>query len=1798
MKGKIKIKTGDDFLSSGQKDKKGKSSNEKTERNEIIKEFNRRQDKINFLLKKGKITEGEVADIKRKIEFLNSSFNNYDEDEFFSFYEKIDELIKEEGGSGDIENSAEAALKETGEDIKNEIEKGDEQKERIEISAGLIEDGEGEQFKKEGGVIIKETKVELKKVGEEEEKKIEAIISASKEPNLKNRRIFKKEEEEEKKKMIIKNGENEEMLYALMVERIIKNLAEQKEEAIKKISDEDEVEFENIRIKIDFNSENFKWLNEKGLKEKKEKIIGAIALFNEEIKNILDKEDKKRKGKKIDKKIDNFYSLSESLKIKKDEQIKKIKKLPVKIISEEETKKYKITLNQEDENFINEPGNEVIKNKIIEEIEKLNNEISIIIAEKNAEAIKKEDIKTAGRKIISDRENTPEKIGYEKRGEIEYGNKGEGKKQIGWEKLEEIKKEEEEEKKEEEIKNKEKNEIIKIIGEAGEKWLEEINKEGANIKNLVAQEIKIGEFAKEKYEWLKNNKEIIELINKINSEIKNKIKEKKEELEEKEKTNLKEEAAEILAEIKEKKESLKDKNRYKDILISGLKELLEKFQKGEEVSAEKEWQEKIRNLNKKLNEYQELSELAIKIEKDVSDYKNLKIERLECEIEKKTEEEEKKKQKNELISELEKEKEKKIKEINKKGANIKNLAAQEIKIEKFAKEKYEWLKDDKEIIELINTINSEIKNRENLKNYIKKLKKDKLDEIEKVTDMQDPNLNYENSEISIDKIKEGGSFSWLTGENPSGQFYYQIIELIEKENEEIKEKIEKKVREIQRKEKKSLIALIEEKMEKGEKINLKAIIKEEHRWWLENEPDILNLVNVFNKKLGEKEKLAAKAEEEAKTKETAGAVAATDIGQPETQVINKGEDYEDYRDSNYDVQEPTMDPQETEEVINTDQQIKAEGDPEETERTMDKEIAIRMEKAEKSKNWRKKIIIGKQVIKTLGRTVASIAGIQSIVDVPAWLYERTKVRGKFLGIKVNKGLAGSVDDLLIKSFKMKKERSPNQNPGKKYEGEGEKEEVMKAIEDLNKRLKLTREGSQKGSKERKMMADLLLKHRKEYKEKQQFNKEETKKEMSRIIDNYITTKTTGMQAARETLNSFFTASGSYALRGASYGIMDALERNLKLRKELKQEETTENNNPENKGLKEKIKKEWKLIKNTFWGEVKETYKEATFQDLNDKKRSKLSKSLNTIRAWGKITRYLGIGIMAGYHPETAGDAIDKVIDALEGKVKLSDVENNFIGNIEKLGKFYSRPIKWAENKFLGEDSPPPSSEPKLQQETSAPSIEQKNNIPLSEEKRAVSDATTKLSGGAENQLNNPETPKTINQNIIELGIVHKNKGIEHALIKQLEADPEKFGFDPKGKITKTDWINGEAHRLAIKSGYIKFETGGKQPTIPEQIRIGRADSVSYILGKNEEGKTVITEYFKDDQGGWQKGEDHIAADDFKSAKFEGKDKEAYEYIENRAEEKPKSPEIPPEEKTEISSAKNYDPFTTNKEEDIYESAEGGKWTKINFENKYALRMVAIDKDGNNTTDIIRILNEDNEIIRDYEINSENGEKTDNFINRADEIGKDLIKQTEKNYAKIENNSIEIEMAQKSEIKIFDKEGISEDDAKKLQFWSKHDDILPPNDPKIAKNFFQLSREAGIKYDNQKFIETFRNMPPNLKNQQQIGYTKIFAQPFNAASLREPLKELLGEDVIDTTNLITKKGDNLVIHDAYGHKGFDIIINKNKTGIDGPLFYNKWLQSGKPTKNLSFESIKTLKELIKDLKGKAEEALENSEKPNY
>jgi hypothetical protein len=116
----------------------------------------------------------------------------------------------------------------------------------------------------------------------------------------------------------------------------------------------------------------------------------------------------------------------------------------------------------------------------------------------------------------------------------------------------------------------------------------------------------------------------------------------------------------------------------------------------------------------------------------------------------------------------------------------------------------------------------------------------------------------------------------------------------------------------------------------------------------------------------------------------------------------------------------------------------------------------------------------------------------------------------------------------------------------------------------------------------------------------------------------------------------------------------------------------------------------------------------------------------------------------------------------------------------------------------------------------------------------------------EQQPNIPKgfSPET-DQDILKAATIGRGEGIEHALRRQLELNPDKFGF--KGNLSDRaaihEWSGGQAHRIAINEGYID-QKAGVETWVRDIGPQGPEGNPAYVLNIDASGKPTIHEFIE------------------------------------------------------------------------------------------------------------------------------------------------------------------------------------------------------------------------------------------------------------------------------------------------------------------------------------------------------------------
>ncbi len=332
------------------------------------------------------------------------------------------------------------------------------------------------------------------------------------------------------------------------------------------------------------------------------------------------------------------------------------------------------------------------------------------------------------------------------------------------------------------------------------------------------------------------------------------------------------------------------------------------------------------------------------------------------------------------------------------------------------------------------------------------------------------------------------------------------------------------------------------------------------------------------------------------------------------------------------------------------------------------------------------------VKKTAASTLASVLGVKGFIDLPTYGIQRAKVRG-VAGYGGLKGKTSELLDFVTEKKGEKKSASSNDKSHKEF-----RRELKNQFDAIEKTIEKNMPVGDRAAM-RSALANVMWEFRKSPEAIAQMKQRmlETvrakntelpkgagvspmEQEVARIlnipegdakrlalrqdaikeaVDRYGTTKVSGMQAIRETVNTASVALGHLAFRGAAYMALSPFERRQRLEQELAKS-NLENDlaakrvawrgeNPDAAPKPEDIK--WK---NVILGGIKETMYEALGLDAKAREsgikstKTKTRRAIDAVRAWGVILRTAGVGASAfSYSRALASESTDKLLAAAE-----------------------------------------------------------------------------------------------------------------------------------------------------------------------------------------------------------------------------------------------------------------------------------------------------------------------------------------------------------------------------------------------------------------------------------------------------------------------------------------------------------------------------------------------------------------------
>ena len=150
-------------------------------------------------------------------------------------------------------------------------------------------------------------------------------------------------------------------------------------------------------------------------------------------------------------------------------------------------------------------------------------------------------------------------------------------------------------------------------------------------------------------------------------------------------------------------------------------------------------------------------------------------------------------------------------------------------------------------------------------------------------------------------------------------------------------------------------------------------------------------------------------------------------------------------------------------------------------------------------------------------------------------------------------------------------------------------------------------------------------------------------------------------------------------------------------------------------------------------------------------------------------------------------------------------------------------------------------------------------------------------------------------------------------------------------------------------------------------------------------------------------------------------------------------------------------------------------------------------------------------------------------------------------------------AEKAGVDIYDKDGFSQADHDILEFWMQHKDFYAEEINQIRT----LSEASGIDYHKDFFTDAYSQMPAGIKGESSMaeGYMKVFAG--GKGMIGSGLKDLLNLGYEPKWDM--RVDNTITVHDAYGQKDFDLLLTRDRVGVDGPMKWNWGTKGGFFTK---------------------------------
>lgn len=419
------------------------------------------------------------------------------------------------------------------------------------------------------------------------------------------------------------------------------------------------------------------------------------------------------------------------------------------------------------------------------------------------------------------------------------------------------------------------------------------------------------------------------------------------------------------------------------------------------------------------------------------------------------------------------------------------------------------------------------------------------------------------------------------------------------------------------------------------------------------------------------------------------------------------------------------------------------------------------------------------------KTITSIVGVKTLFDIALLFNKEGDIYNYFSDKIQNKEFA---KELSVKFGDLLKQHHENKN----IETEVTSEKGVAFIAKAREVFALINSSDRIDKKEKQEMKNVLKKLVRKNTEQRDALRKDTMNNLLKTTEAYTIKRANAVGLAKDALNLALSASGAVAARAAMYGVASVVERYMKVYA---------------KDLKSEVRGETKrgILKGMTWDVLVETGKQL---NIFDKNKTKWQKGTDLVMVAFMVMR--GVGIY-GLGVEQFMGSKDIKEDTLNG---LKDVwEKGLTGVFEKGGALYnihsnidrliSLPGKgW--NFLFGGEAAPVTGSPVAEQ-SPVSNVEQQivtesagevpeevvngevpsnENVPdenVEQKTTAANVVETKEEATVEVKNNVEQVP--VSEQKIEVDTtIHKGDGYYDVFRRQIEADPEKFGYQDEGDV--------------------------------------------------------------------------------------------------------------------------------------------------------------------------------------------------------------------------------------------------------------------------------------------------------------------------------------------------------------------------------------------------------------------------------